>query len=59
MQVPGLDDVPDAVCLQKADDFPLDDVVVLNRQGPYQLAVQRQVKRRLGEAIVSYERAGS
>ncbi|MFD7608513.1 hypothetical protein ACFWAN_50655 [Streptomyces mirabilis] len=47
MQVPGLDVVPDSVCLQKANDFPLDDVVVLNRQGSYELAVQRQVKRTL------------
>ncbi|WP_328759935.1 hypothetical protein [Streptomyces sp. NBC_00271] len=45
--VPGLDVVPDSVCLQKANDFPLDDVVVLNRQGSYELAVQRQVKRTL------------
>ncbi|MEU0946829.1 hypothetical protein ABZ379_29400 [Streptomyces canus] len=45
--VPGLDVVPDSVCLQKANVFPLDDVVVLNRQGPYDLAVQRQVKRTL------------
>ncbi|MFE1989598.1 hypothetical protein [Streptomyces mirabilis] len=47
VQVPGLDVVPDSVCLQKANDFPLDDVVVLNRQGSYELAVQRQVKRTL------------
>ncbi|WP_406359332.1 hypothetical protein OID55_41470 [Streptomyces sp. NBC_00715] len=47
VQVPGLDVVPDSVCLQKANDFPLDDVVVLNRQGPYELVVQRQVKRTL------------
>ncbi|WP_328974115.1 hypothetical protein [Streptomyces canus] len=46
-QVPGLDVVPDAVFLQKANEFPLDDVVVLNRQGSYELAVQRQVKRTL------------
>lgn len=47
VQVPGLDVVPDAVFLQKANEFPLDDVVVLNRQGSYELAVQRQVKRTL------------
>ncbi|MFE2262537.1 hypothetical protein [Streptomyces griseosporeus] len=47
VQVPGLDVVPDTVCLQKANAFPLDDVVVLNRQGSYELAVQRQVKRTL------------
>ncbi|TXS70300.1 hypothetical protein EAO69_24590 [Streptomyces sp. me109] len=47
VQVPGLDVVPDSVCLQKANDFPLDDVVVLNRQGSYELVVQRQVKRTL------------
>lgn len=47
VQVPGLDVVPDSVFLQKANDFPLDDVVVLNRQGSYELAVQRQVKRTL------------
>ncbi|MFF3967997.1 hypothetical protein ACFYZI_41405 [Streptomyces griseorubiginosus] len=47
VQVPGLDVVPDAVFLQKGNEFPLDDVVVLNRQGSYELAVQRQVKRTL------------
>ncbi|MFC8434918.1 hypothetical protein [Streptomyces sp. NPDC057253] len=47
VQVPGLDVVPDAVFLQKANEFPLDDVVVLNSQGSYELAVQRQVKRTL------------
>ncbi|MCX4920215.1 hypothetical protein [Streptomyces sp. NBC_00687] len=47
VQVPGLDVVPDSVSLQKANDFPLDDVVVLNRQGSYELVVQRQVKRTL------------
>ncbi len=47
VSVPGLDVVPDSVCLQQGREFPLDDVVVLNREGPYELAVERQVKRTL------------
>ncbi|MFE6668202.1 hypothetical protein ACFVFH_32175 [Streptomyces sp. NPDC057697] len=47
MSVPGLDVVPDSVCLQQGGELPLDDVVVLNRKGPYELAVERQVKRTL------------
>ncbi|MGW5733549.1 MULTISPECIES: hypothetical protein [Streptomyces] len=47
VNVPGLDVIPDSVCLQKGGEFPLDDVIALNRSGPYELAVERQVKRTL------------
>ncbi|MGM7443978.1 hypothetical protein [Streptomyces tunisiensis] len=47
VNVPGLDVVPDAVCLQQGKEFPLDDVIALNRKGPYDLVVERQVKRSL------------
>lgn len=47
VKVPGLDVVPDSICLQQGKEFPLDDVIALNRQGPYELAVERQVKRTL------------
>ncbi|WP_256726546.1 tetratricopeptide repeat protein [Streptomyces acidiscabies] len=44
--VPGLDVAPDTIRLQ-GSEFPLDDVIALNRKGPYELAVERQVKRTL------------
>lgn len=47
LPVPGLDVIPDEVGLQKASTAPLDDVVVSHEQGPYQLLVERQVKRTL------------
>lgn len=47
VSVPGLDVVPDSICLQQGGKFPLDDVIALNRKGPYELVVERQVKRTL------------
>lgn len=45
--VPGLDVAPDSICLQHGRKFPLDDVTALSRMGPYEVAVERQVKRTL------------
>ncbi|MGW2287007.1 hypothetical protein [Streptomyces phaeochromogenes] len=45
--VPGLKVPGTGLLLQKGTRFPLDDVIVLNRDGPFQLVVQRQVKRTL------------
>lgn len=45
VSVPGLDVVPDSICLQHGKDFPLDDVVARSVKGPYELVIERQVKR--------------
>lgn len=45
--VPGLKVPATHRLLQKAPRFPLDDVIVVNREGPFELVVQRQVKRTL------------
>ncbi|WP_055535423.1 AAA family ATPase [Streptomyces graminilatus] len=45
--VPGLKVPATQLLLQKGPRFPLDDVIVLNREGPFELTVQRQVKRTL------------
>lgn len=45
--VPGLDVVPDSICLQQGGEFPMDDVVALSRKGPYKVVVERQIKRTL------------
>ncbi|MFF0383518.1 hypothetical protein [Streptomyces sp. NPDC004286] len=39
--------MPDSISLQQGREFPLDDVIALNRKGPYELVVERQVKRTL------------
>jgi energy-coupling factor transporter ATP-binding protein EcfA2 len=45
--VPGLKVPAIQLMLQKGPQFPLDDVIVLSREGPVELVVQRQVKRTL------------